>query len=57
VVTSTLAPAYAWTLSGSATPLTSGSNQIPASGFGLTGGTLLDGGPGAGNYSGTVSFT
>ena len=57
VVTSTVAPAYAWTLSVSATPLTSGSNQIPASGFGLTGGMLLNPGPGAGNYSGTVSFT
>jgi len=56
VVTSTLAPAYAWTLSVSATPLTSGSNHIPASGFGLTGGTLLNAsGPGA--YPGTVSFT
>jgi hypothetical protein len=57
VVTSALAPADAWTLSVSATPLTSGVDQIPASGFGLTGGTLLNGGPGAGDYSGAVSFT
>jgi hypothetical protein len=56
VVTSTLAPAYAWTLSVSATPPTSGSNQIPASGFGLTVGTLLNA-SGSGAYSGTVTFT
>ncbi|MGC9962890.1 MAG: Ig-like domain-containing protein [Acidimicrobiales bacterium] len=56
VVTSSLAPAYAWTLSVSATPLTSGSNTIPASGLGLTGGTLLNAtGPGA--YAGSVTFT
>jgi hypothetical protein len=56
VVTSSLAPAYAWTLSVSATPLTSGSNSIPASGLGLTAGTLINAtGPGA--YPGTVSFT
>jgi hypothetical protein len=55
VVTSTLAPAYAWTLSVAATPLTNGSNSIPASGFGLTNGALLNAtGPSA--YAGTVSF-
>ena len=56
VVTSTLAPAYAWTLSVSATPLTSGGNSIPASGLGLTNGTLLNA-SGAGAYPGTVTFT
>ncbi len=56
VVTSTLAPAYAWTLSVSATQLTSGSNSIPASGLGLTNGTLLNA-SGAGAYPGTVTFT
>ncbi|MGO9335528.1 MAG: Ig-like domain repeat protein [Acidimicrobiales bacterium] len=58
VVTSTLAPAYAWTLSVAATPLTSsGGGTIPASGLGLTGGTLLNGGTSAGDYPGTVTFT
>ena len=56
VVTSTIAPAYAWTVSVSATPLTSGSNTIPASGLGLTNGTLLNS-SGTGAFSGTVSFT
>ncbi len=58
-VTSTLAPAYAWTLSVAATPLTSGSNSIPASGLGLTGGTLDNKSGSAGPYSaypGTVTF-
>lgn len=57
VVTSSLAPAYAWTLSVSATPLTStGGGTIPASGLGLTGGTLENAtGPGA--YPGSVTFT
>ena len=57
VVTSRLAPACPWTLSVSATSLTSGANSIPASGFGLTGGRLLNGGPGTASYAGTVSFT
>jgi hypothetical protein len=55
VVTSTASPAYAWTLSVAATALTSGANSIPASGLGLTNGTLLNAtGPGA--YPGTVNF-
>jgi hypothetical protein len=56
VVTSALAPAYAWTLSVSATPLTSGSNQIPASGLGLTSGALVNS-TGSDAYLGAVSFT
>jgi hypothetical protein len=64
VVTSQLSPAYAWTLSVSATPLTCTSNcatgtptPIPASGLGLTNGALLNPGPGAGTYPGGVTFT
>ena len=57
VVTSALAPAEAWTLSVAATPLTSGGGgTIPASGLGLTGGSLLNT-SGAGAYAGTVTFT
>jgi hypothetical protein len=56
VVTSSLSPAYAWTVSVAATPLVSGSNSIPASGLGLTAGTLLNA-SGAGAYPGTVTFT
>jgi hypothetical protein len=57
VVTSTIAPAYAWTLSVSATPLTNGgAGSIPTSGLGLTNGALLNA-TGAGAYSGTVTFT
>lgn len=56
VVTSTLAPAYPWTLSVAAAPLTSGSNSIPASGLGLTGGTL-ENSSGTGAYPGSVTFT
>jgi len=56
-VTSTLSPAYAWTLSVAATPLTSGGNSIPASGLGLTNGTLDNPSPGPGTYPGTVTFT
>ena len=55
VVTSSLAPAYAWTLSVAATPLTSGGNSIPASGLGLTNGNLLNA-TGTGAYPGTVTF-
>ncbi|MGA2530744.1 MAG: Ig-like domain repeat protein [Acidimicrobiales bacterium] len=59
VVTSMLSPAYAWTLSVSASPLTSsGGGTILASGLGLTAGTLLNPGTGAGGtYPGTVTFT
>lgn len=58
VVTSTLAPAYAWTLSVAATNLSNGSGgTIASSGLGLTNGALLNGGSAAGDYSGTVSFT
>lgn len=58
VVTSTLAPAYAWSLSVSATNLSDGTGGvIPSSGLGLTGGVLLNPGPGAGTYPGAVSFT
>jgi hypothetical protein len=53
-VTSTLAPAYAWTLSVSATALTSGANSIPASGLGLTGGEYNSTGTSA--YAGDVAF-
>jgi len=57
-VTSTLTPAYAWTLSVAATHLTDGTGgTIPSSGLGLTGGKLLDPGPGAGEFSGSVTFT
>lgn len=56
VVTSNLSPAYAWTLSVSATALTSGSNTIPSSGLGLTNGALLNS-SGSGAYPGTVTFT
>jgi len=56
VVTSQLSPAYAWTLSVSATPLTSGTNSIPASGLGLTNGQLVNS-SGAGAYPGSVTFT
>jgi hypothetical protein len=54
-VTSSLAPAYAWTLSVAATPLVNGANQIPASGLGLIGGTLYNA-SGSGAYPGTVTF-
>jgi hypothetical protein len=54
VVTSTLSPAFAWTVAVSATALTSGANTIPSSGLGLTAGTLLN----AAAYApGTVTFT
>jgi hypothetical protein len=57
VVTSTVAPAYAWTMSVSDTPFTNGgTGAIPASGLGLTGGTLLNP-SGTGAYSGAVTFT
>ncbi len=56
VVTSDLAPAYAWTLSVAATPLTSTAGTIPADGLGLTAGALLNN-SGAGAYGGTVTFT
>jgi hypothetical protein len=59
VVTSSIAPAYAWTLSATATALTSGSNSIPASGLGLTEGIgqgLLNK-AGIGAYPGSVTFT
>ena len=42
VVTSSLAPAQTWSLTVSATPLTSGGNSIPASGLGLTNGALIN---------------
>ena len=46
VVTSQLSPAYAWTLSVAATPLTSsGGGSIPASGLGLTGGSVINARP------------
>lgn len=51
VVTSTLAPAYAWTLSVSATPI----GPIPASGLGLTNGAVLNS-SGSGAYPGVVTF-
>jgi hypothetical protein len=51
VVTSTLAPAYPWTVSVAATPLTSGGNSIPSTGLGLGTGTVAAG------FSGTVTFT
>jgi hypothetical protein len=58
VVTSQLAPAYAWTLSVSATNLSDGSGgTIASSGLGLTNGALLNGGTAAGDFSGTVTFT
>jgi len=57
-VTSTLSPAYAWTLSVAATNLTDGTGgTIPSSGLGLTNGDLLDPGPGPGDYPGSVSFS
>ena len=57
VVTSSLAPAQAWTLSVAATSLTSsGGGTIPSTGLGLTNGALVNAsGPGA--YLGTVTFT
>ena len=58
VVTSQLAPAYAWTLSVSGTALSDGTGgTIPSSGLGLTNGALLNPGPGAGTYPGAVTFT
>jgi hypothetical protein len=56
VVTSSLAPSYAWTLSVSASNLTSSAGTINSSGLGLTGGTLLNA-TGTGAYSGGVTFT
>ncbi len=56
VVTSSLAPAYAWTLSVAASQLVSGANTIPSSGLGLTSGALLNG-TGAGAYLGAMTFT
>jgi hypothetical protein len=55
VVTSSLAPAQAWTLSVAATALTGSGGSIPASGLGLTTGALLD--TGVGGYPGTVTFS
>ncbi len=53
VVTSQLSPPYAWTLSVAATPLSSsGGGSIPASGLGLTGGSVIN----AASYPG-VTFT
>jgi hypothetical protein len=58
VVTSSLTPAYGWTVSVSATLLvSSGGGVISSSGLGLTNGKLLDPGPGAGTYPGIVHFT
>jgi Bacterial Ig-like domain (group 3) len=58
VVTSTLSGDPAWTLSVAATSLSDGTGgTIPASGLGLTSGTLLDGGTAAGDFPGTVTFT
>jgi hypothetical protein len=57
VITSLLAPAYAWTLSVSATNLTSTAGTINSSGLGLTNGALLDPAPGPGTYTGTITFT
>jgi hypothetical protein len=58
VVTSSLAPAYGWTLSVSASNLTDDAGgSISSTGLGLTNGALLDPGPGAGTYPGTVMFT
>jgi hypothetical protein len=56
VVTSSLAPAYAWTLSVSATNLSSTAGTIPSSGLGLTAGALLNN-SGSGAYGGTITFT
>jgi hypothetical protein len=57
VVTSSLAPAYAWTLSVAATPLSDGTGgTIPSSGLGLTGGHLLNN-TGTGAYPGSVTFS
>jgi len=59
-VTSTLSPAQAWTVSVSATALTSSGNSIPASGLGLTAGALYNATTTAGAYGpypGTVTFT
>ena len=57
VVTSQLSPAYAWTLSVSATNLTNGSGgTIQSSGLGLTSGALLNPAPGSGTYPGAVTF-
>jgi hypothetical protein len=44
-------------LSVSATGLSDGTTTINSSGLGLTGGALLNPGPGAGTYPGTVTFT
>ncbi len=56
-VTSSVAPAYAWTVSVSATPLSNGgAGSIPSSGLGLTNGALLNA-SGTGAYEGAVSFT
>ncbi len=57
-VTSTLAPASAWTVSVAATNLTDGTGgTIPSSCLGLTSGDLPDPGPDAGEFPGTVTFT
>ena len=60
VVTSTLAPAYAWTLSVSASALSNGSGgTIPSTGLGLTAGVLDNSTSTAGPFSaypGTVTF-
>jgi hypothetical protein len=58
VVTSQLAPAFAWTLSVSATNLSNGGGgTIASTGLGLTNGALLNPAPGTGSYGGTVTFT
>jgi hypothetical protein len=57
VVTSTLSPAYGWTVSVAATDLTSNAGTIPSSGLGFTGGALLNGGTAAGDYLGSLTFT
>jgi hypothetical protein len=58
VVTSSLAPAYGWTLSVSATDLSDGGGgSISSTGLGLTNGALLDPGPGPGTYPGNITFT
>ena len=55
-VTSSLVPAYPWTLSVAATPFTSPRGDvIPASGVGVTGGQLLNTSR-SGAYPGTVTF-
>jgi Bacterial Ig-like domain (group 3) len=58
VVTSTLSGDPVWSLSVAATQLSNGSGgTIPASGLGLTGGTLLDGGTASGDFPGSITFT